>query len=260
MKTASGIPCWPSRDPIEEEGGANLYGFVANDGVDDLDYLGFVEVQGPPTPQGIDIRSDGTHLPGIPGDFVKVIRKVDGETVGEGHNGMINCVGYACGSDIALQPVPGHSWNDLIVDTLGYTCSKKNDVSGAGCKEHCKCKVYMMLYIVVQKYKIVDGKDVRKSKEEIAKEMAHLPKDPIMSHFGDLSAQGYEYHGLIGQPDGSYTYQPKAGIKGSPGDFRNNPKRWKPDKKSGDIDAIDADRIVGKYCCCRKSREETKNE
>jgi RHS repeat-associated protein len=31
---------WPSRDPIEEEGGLNLYGFVGNDGVGAWDYLG----------------------------------------------------------------------------------------------------------------------------------------------------------------------------------------------------------------------------
>jgi RHS repeat-associated protein len=31
---------WPSRDPIEEEGGVNLYGFVGNDGVNRWDYLG----------------------------------------------------------------------------------------------------------------------------------------------------------------------------------------------------------------------------
>jgi RHS repeat-associated protein len=31
---------WPSRDPIEEEGGMNLYGFVGNDGVDRTDFLG----------------------------------------------------------------------------------------------------------------------------------------------------------------------------------------------------------------------------
>ena len=31
---------WPSRDPIEEEGGVNLYGFVRNDGVGEWDYLG----------------------------------------------------------------------------------------------------------------------------------------------------------------------------------------------------------------------------
>ena len=34
---------WPSRDPIEEEGGVNLYGFVWNDGVNKWDFLG----QGP---------------------------------------------------------------------------------------------------------------------------------------------------------------------------------------------------------------------
>jgi RHS repeat-associated protein len=31
---------WPSRDPIEEAGGANLYGFVGNDGVGGIDLLG----------------------------------------------------------------------------------------------------------------------------------------------------------------------------------------------------------------------------
>lgn len=31
---------WINRDPIEEEGGANLYGFVGNDGVDVWDFLG----------------------------------------------------------------------------------------------------------------------------------------------------------------------------------------------------------------------------
>src|SRR5690606_35226571 len=31
---------WPSRDPIGEEGGLNLYGFVGNHSVNKLDYLG----------------------------------------------------------------------------------------------------------------------------------------------------------------------------------------------------------------------------
>ena len=31
---------WPSRDPIEEEGGVNLYGFVANSGIGKWDYIG----------------------------------------------------------------------------------------------------------------------------------------------------------------------------------------------------------------------------
>ncbi len=42
-KPASGIPLWPSRDPIEEEGGINLYGFVGNDGINRLDVFGLAE-------------------------------------------------------------------------------------------------------------------------------------------------------------------------------------------------------------------------
>ena len=37
-----GIPQWPSRDPIEEDGGVNLYGFVGNDGIGRREYLGLV--------------------------------------------------------------------------------------------------------------------------------------------------------------------------------------------------------------------------
>ena len=37
----SGIPVWPSRDPIGEFGGVNLYGFIRNDGVNLIDLLGW---------------------------------------------------------------------------------------------------------------------------------------------------------------------------------------------------------------------------
>jgi integrase/recombinase XerD len=36
---------WPSRDPIEEEGGMNLYGFVGNDGVGSWDFLGLDKIE-----------------------------------------------------------------------------------------------------------------------------------------------------------------------------------------------------------------------
>ncbi|MDT9201221.1 RHS repeat-associated core domain-containing protein, partial [Limnospira sp. PMC 1042.18] len=35
---------WPNRDPIEEQGGYNLYGFVGNDGVNNFDYNGLYKV------------------------------------------------------------------------------------------------------------------------------------------------------------------------------------------------------------------------
>jgi hypothetical protein len=45
-KTASGIPYWPSRDPIQEQGGLNLYGFVRNNGVGRIDVLGMEGLEG----------------------------------------------------------------------------------------------------------------------------------------------------------------------------------------------------------------------
>jgi len=39
-KVASGRTYWPSRDPIEEMGGLNLYGMLANDALNWWDYLG----------------------------------------------------------------------------------------------------------------------------------------------------------------------------------------------------------------------------
>ena len=35
---------WPSRDPIGEDGGINLYGFVGNDGVNKWDLLGLIDM------------------------------------------------------------------------------------------------------------------------------------------------------------------------------------------------------------------------
>ena len=39
-RIASGRPFWPSRDPIEEAGGLNLYGFVGNEPIDNYDQFG----------------------------------------------------------------------------------------------------------------------------------------------------------------------------------------------------------------------------
>jgi RHS repeat-associated protein len=41
---------WPSRDPIGENGGVNLYGFVGNDGVNRTDKLGLAKVTGKTPP------------------------------------------------------------------------------------------------------------------------------------------------------------------------------------------------------------------
>lgn len=52
---------WPSRDPIKEEGGVNLYGFAENDGVNFYDYLGMFFADGRSTSleNGYTVLLDG---------------------------------------------------------------------------------------------------------------------------------------------------------------------------------------------------------
>jgi hypothetical protein len=59
---------WPSRDPIEERGGADLYGFVGNGGINNVDTLGLYTLSA--AEQSLRNRgvSGGTGLtPGEPG-------------------------------------------------------------------------------------------------------------------------------------------------------------------------------------------------
>ena len=50
---------WPSRDPIEEQGGLNLYGFVGNDGVNEIDVLGMEKSE------LFDTKEEAHHNAGI---------------------------------------------------------------------------------------------------------------------------------------------------------------------------------------------------
>jgi uncharacterized protein RhaS with RHS repeats len=48
---------WVNRDPSEELGGANLYGFVANDGINNVDFLGLWKRDGNWTGQWCKYRA-----------------------------------------------------------------------------------------------------------------------------------------------------------------------------------------------------------
>jgi len=52
---------WPSRDPIEERGGVNLYEFVGNDGVNKVDILGLSPVRKKPSNRIIDLNPDAAE-------------------------------------------------------------------------------------------------------------------------------------------------------------------------------------------------------
>ncbi len=85
---------WASRDPIEERGGLNLYGFVGNDGVNQWDYLGQNGINpGFPVPGLIPPEGmPGVH-PHIPGNnfpapewFIDLVLDEAMESYDENHN------------------------------------------------------------------------------------------------------------------------------------------------------------------------------
>jgi len=65
-KGASGIPYWPSRDPIGERGGKNLYGFLKNCGVRKVDRLGLAFIFPNLRPGGIPGEEPTGVVPGNP--------------------------------------------------------------------------------------------------------------------------------------------------------------------------------------------------
>jgi RHS repeat-associated protein len=85
---------WPSRDPIEEDGGVNLYGFVGNDGIGRSDFKGLYhdenmnEFVGPPCckgKNGIDWTKDNSGLTCCE-DEIKIVKlNTDQEGLGMGH-------------------------------------------------------------------------------------------------------------------------------------------------------------------------------
>ena len=52
---------WLSRDPIAEQGGLNLYGFVRNNGVNDFDILGLESYMPPPGTSGGMTHGGSAH-------------------------------------------------------------------------------------------------------------------------------------------------------------------------------------------------------
>lgn len=111
-KTASGIPLWPSRDPIEEQGGLNLYGFVGNDGVNRYDLLGMMirlhscAADTPPIPTFVD---EGKPCDSNPAKLDRLILNVN---IPNPKTGKVNYVNVTAWVDWKISGVyQGPKWN-----------------------------------------------------------------------------------------------------------------------------------------------------
>ena len=127
---------WPSRDPINERGGINLYGFVGNDGVSGIDFLGLDlawsvfkglrEVMDEATPFNVTIIMDSGRRVCFEGgieEFRKefVVRPTDYETRQEFSN--------ALGEKITYLGIYGHG-NPFSIE-LGHGDDELAAGSGA---------------------------------------------------------------------------------------------------------------------------------
>ena len=98
---------WPSRDPIGEEGGMNLYGFVGNDGVNGMDVWGLIEPTiPPPLPpfNPTDLPQHDWNFPVDPGGG-RTYRSKDGDDF----TASIETEGYC-----------SESWEDHVMESLKY--------------------------------------------------------------------------------------------------------------------------------------------
>jgi len=71
-RTAPGVPHWPSRDPIGERGGLNLYAFVENDAVNWWDYLGLLQWTNENVVTRYDLDPFGSEIESYPGAELKM--------------------------------------------------------------------------------------------------------------------------------------------------------------------------------------------
>jgi RHS repeat-associated protein len=103
---------WPSRDPIEESGGVNLYGFVGNDGVGEYDVAGMfpygcgftpeTTIEQPPMLQDCCGEEYDSVRQCCTSTYEVVSRKARHERMGMS---LVDCVGKALGDPRIMIPL-----------------------------------------------------------------------------------------------------------------------------------------------------------
>lgn len=127
-----------SRDPIEESGGVNLYGFVGNDGVNQLDVLGltvYIDYEG-------NINTTNQYDPVCcyddMGDVVDKVKDDAGKYCCEDE---VKTVKHHVRSQGRLSwRDPGHAWIETDILTIGFYPKKQRTVSDGEFKDDSALK------------------------------------------------------------------------------------------------------------------------
>ena len=140
-KPASGIPYWPSRDPIEERGGVNLYGFVGNDGVNRLDMLGLWFADGVTRfgekSHGIQLDGKGTLAKSMIGS-ASAVQNMHEDTHIYQISGGADPRG--AGAQPAITGGPVKNWNAIPYKQLFWCCQFKDSVPNVAKNGWCYFK------------------------------------------------------------------------------------------------------------------------
>ena len=167
---------WPSRDPIGESGGMNLYGFVGNDGVNKADMLGLLLVEYPEkkVPQTVD----GNLVLGIARyDFSSylIVRQQEGKKCcliasikGVGSQNII-----LDRSRIAAQPHPNNDVNRIIHHEMRHHQATWNKIEYIGKRMENEQKCYE------------SPEDARKAAKEIERFFGDDWLDRLMGEEGE---------------------------------------------------------------------------
>ena len=182
-------------------------------------------------------------------DDVEEVKDDKGKVVGTINKNRTNCIGYACRTGGALNPLiaPGAEGQtttslEQVFTALGYKCTA--GISALDCMNHCKCEDYVELYVYIVKRYRDKFKEIKKKYLEDQKKDPW--KDAIVSVRNEL-----DFHGLRGDGKGGYTYQGQDAAKGS---AKDKIEDFKPTKDQPDYFS-NPDQMLGKWCCCRKKEK-----
>jgi len=144
-KIVSGRPSWPSRDPMEEEGGNNLYGFVSNDGVNQWDILGLTTEDTTEDEKCCDYEKKDTPCSEYPKSDIcgciesKIVHKTTNNNIFT--NSTVTVTVMANGASVTVLPNLKHTKNRYVFESE-WSSSKK-------CKCVKKCQGDMRMKVTI---------------------------------------------------------------------------------------------------------------